>query len=95
MLSVPGEIIEGHADLGADNEFSETQALGQKKKGEARGDLRPKATAKGSAKITVSSDILVSATAKAAIEKAGGSFAVNKPVAKPVVEKKSKQNGKR
>lgn len=48
-----------------------------------------------SKKITVSSDILVSETAKAAIEKAGGSFAVKKPVAKPVVEKQSKQNSKR
>lgn len=48
-LGVPGEIVDGHADLGADNDFSETIALGQKKEGDKKDALRPKATAKNSA----------------------------------------------
>lgn len=48
-LMVPGEIIEGHADLGSDNDFSETVALGQKKGGDKKDALRPKATAKNAA----------------------------------------------
>lgn len=49
FLGVPGEIIEGHADLGSDNDHSETVALGQKRDGDKKDSLRPKATARNAA----------------------------------------------